>query len=178
MMGNFSYKDNHLLYDENSDFELAIISDIGDREEQQDSFGYSIKSDSGLIVICDGMGGHQGGKFASSLAVQCYLNEYERYVEKFEPIVFFIETAKAVDKKIYDTRSADGSKLNAGTTIAATIIDNKDVNPKNTKADKPIDKSIGRIKLAIKASKRNIFIAAPQVIKPKSTPELSRIITS
>ena len=126
-MGNFSYKDNHLLYDENSDFELAIISDIGDREEQQDSFGYSIKSESGLIVICDGMGGHQGGKFASSLAVQCYLNEYERYVEKFEPIVFFIETAKAVDKKIYDTRSADGSKLNAGTTIAATIIDNKEL---------------------------------------------------
>ena len=57
-------------------------------------------------------------------------------------------------------------------------IDIKEVNAKNTSIVHIIGSSSGRIKFAIKASNKKIFIADAQVINPKSIPELSNTITS
>ena len=69
--------DNYTLYDENNVFELALLSVIGDRKEQQDRIGYSLKDTEGIAVICDGMGGHQGGQLASTLAVKNFVDAYD-----------------------------------------------------------------------------------------------------
>ena len=59
------------------DVEVFTKTDIGlVRKENQDSSAYSvISSDCVWAVICDGMGGAQGGKTASSSAVE-YITEY------------------------------------------------------------------------------------------------------
>jgi protein phosphatase len=61
--------------------EVAAKSDVGRvRQENEDSF--LVEESVGLYVVADGMGGHVGGKRASSLAVKT-LNEYVgRYADK------------------------------------------------------------------------------------------------
>ena len=49
------HSDQQLVKDENSAFQMAALSVIGDREDQQDSFGYVLKQDEGLVVVCDGI---------------------------------------------------------------------------------------------------------------------------
>ena len=66
--------EQQLITDENPSFCFAALSVIGDRDEQQDSFGYSFGKEEGMIVVCDGMGGLEGGKIAGKLAVETFLD--------------------------------------------------------------------------------------------------------
>lgn len=120
-----SYKDQQLIKDENSAFDLAALSVIGDREDQQDSFGYSLKHDEGLIVVCDGMGGHEGGKVASEAAVGSFLSCYEKNQFGGKPTAPLIETAKSVDSSISQLRNDEGNLLRAGSTLVSIVINRK-----------------------------------------------------
>lgn len=117
-----NYKDNQQLSDENSILTLSILSVIGDRDDQQDSFGYTLKNDEAIIVVCDGMGGHQGGSTASSLAVSSLLSDYERAYPAPLPEQNLIRSVKDADRKIASLTGADGEPLNAGSTCVALMI--------------------------------------------------------
>lgn len=45
-------------------------TDIGDRKENEDSIQYGAAENFGFGAVCDGLGGHGGGKAASSIAVK------------------------------------------------------------------------------------------------------------
>lgn len=122
-----SYKDNHLITDENAAFELAIISVLGDREAQEDSFGYSLRGNEGIITVCDGMGGHEGGKMASSLAAHHIITGYEEQCPLEQPIGTLLNMTHRISEEIAGKCHEDGSPMKAGSTMVTVMIRDKDV---------------------------------------------------
>ena len=122
-----NYKNNELVNDGNSIFRLSVLSSIGDRDDQQDSFGYSLKSDEGIIVVCDGMGGHEGGRLASSVAVDLFVSNYEKTYPENNPGDLMQRIAVEADRKISELEDAQGVLLNAGSTAVALIIKDKNL---------------------------------------------------
>lgn len=116
------HKDNEQITDHNSKMELAILTVLGDREDQQDSFGYELKQDDGLVVVCDGMGGYEGGKLASSIAVDEFLSAFNREYPCNEPVLFLDETTHRANNRISALKSRDGQALHAGSTLVALLI--------------------------------------------------------
>ena len=116
------HKDNYVCSDENSYFEMALSSVIGDREEQQDSAGFEIRNDEGLIVVCDGMGGHEGGKIASSIAAEMLLTKYCTEYPVQDIKVMLESTIESIDERVSGLKRKDGTAMQSGSTIVAVVI--------------------------------------------------------
>lgn len=59
--------------------EHIIKTDVGVvRKENQDRAAFFEKGDVALAILCDGMGGHTGGSFASSLTINSFEKEFAR----------------------------------------------------------------------------------------------------
>ena len=117
-----NYKGNNSIIDGNSAFSIAIMTTFGDRTDQQDCFGYSLKNYEGCITICDGMGGHNGGWFASSIAVESFITKYESVYPLIDPNGFLINCAKESDARIFALSDTEGKRLGAGSTVVSIII--------------------------------------------------------
>lgn len=118
-------KNLRLIKDENDIFNLAAVSYIGDREDQQDSFGYSLKQDQGLVVVADGMGGLESGKIASEIAVENFINYYNENFFSEEKIELLIEAAKKADEKVFGIKNKLGNHIKSGSTVVSIIINRK-----------------------------------------------------
>lgn len=118
-----NYRDNNYITDENSVFELAILSVLGDRESQEDCFGYELKANGGIVTLCDGMGGHRGGRLASNAAVHAFLTAYSKEYVATGISDFLLDVAHSADNVISNMKDEKGNLLNAGTTLVAVILD-------------------------------------------------------
>lgn len=110
------------------------LSDIGNvRKNNEDSFSVKALSENCVIaVVADGMGGHVGGKRASSDAVDFIVKNAEKQYEKFSSYDendfknLLTNIVVDVNKKIYASSSSDLELLGMGTTAVACIVyDNK-----------------------------------------------------
>lgn len=108
--------------------EVFTKTDIGlVRKENQDSSAYSvISSDCVWAVICDGMGGAQGGKTASSVAVE-YITEYieREFKEDMESEQIADVLTKAVSDAnltIYKMAMDDPDLAGMGTTCDLVLV--------------------------------------------------------
>lgn len=93
---------------------LSVGTDIGTREYQQDSYAVSTAHGEFAAIICDGMGGLDGGELASEAAVDAWVALYESGFSDFPS--FAEQAVKTMDRAVRERESA------GGTTAAAIWI--------------------------------------------------------
>lgn len=111
---------------------VGMVSDIGARKTQQDAAIVSNDPNrkKTLAILCDGMGGMQGGERASNLCSDMIYNDFCDMDEKdgIEDYNRFLiaELVKA-DQEVASLKDDDGREMRAGTTAVAVIIDKDDM---------------------------------------------------
>lgn len=120
-------KDNTLIVDENKYIKLSIVSQIGDREEQQDSAGYFVTDNKLFVTVCDGMGGHNGGRFASKAASDNAIKMFTCNIVESDYISLLNDITVEADKKVSNLKDDKGNALNAGSTMVSIIIDSDEL---------------------------------------------------
>ena len=118
-------KDNYLICKENDCFKAAVFSTVGGRDDQQDSAGYEIDVNGGVFVVCDGMGGHKGGKTASELTVNILLEQFDSSNADDDVNDLLLNGAELADKEVSELSDEDGNLLNGGSTAAIIVLRGK-----------------------------------------------------
>ncbi len=99
----------------------------GTRKSQQDSSYLNVEEggDMALAIICDGMGGLQGGEQASQEAVKTFVEDFEVIRQQENNYYHFFQSeVEKIDKKVAELTDDDGVFLDAGTTLVAVAIKN------------------------------------------------------
>lgn len=121
-------KDNDIKIEKNEYFEMLACISLGHRTEQQDSLGYQIDNDSGIFIICDGMGGYQGGKRASTSAVMNILEIYKQKQSTFFDVNEMKQALVTANDKIWDFKKDQNELSMAGTTCVFVYINENKMN--------------------------------------------------
>lgn len=91
------------------------------RKENQDTFGVFEFPAFTLVVVCDGMGGHVGGRQASSLAVRTIHDELKAYTGT-DVRAALRRAIEAANRTIYETARKNYRLMGMGTTAVAAIV--------------------------------------------------------
>ncbi len=98
-----------------------IQSNIGGRIESQDFYGSTQTKFGELLVICDGMGGHNGGKYAAEKAVEIIIEEVAKSNETNPEKALQVSILKA-NSAIWQESNINASLKGMGTTVVALLI--------------------------------------------------------
>ncbi len=109
---------------------LTIIgkTDIGMiRKQNQDSFKYGTLPDNSVwAVVCDGMGGENGGEVASSLAVdsisQSITRSYRSDMTANSVRTMLLSAISAANIRVYDKAMSSEALSRMGTTVVTTVV--------------------------------------------------------
>lgn len=113
---------------------VAYLSDLGRvRDHQEDTVGVFVPGDPDvlarkgqLLMVADGMGGHQAGEVASSLAVAEVARAY--YAAPSDDLAASLAHAlQAANQAIYRHAQATHGEQGMGTTVAAAVIRGRSV---------------------------------------------------
>lgn len=109
---------------------IAGLTDIGScRQENQDSFcARQLTDGSGWGVVCDGMGGANGGRVASAIATASMLQYFDRQLRCLrhgEEKQFILHGFDLTNRAVYDKATSDPDMLGMGTTgVCAYVFGN------------------------------------------------------
>ncbi len=97
------------------------------RSENQDKAAVFNNKNYYLAILCDGMGGHEGGSFASSIAISTFEKEFKKKWPKNENKIdnWFSNTIKKTQNEMVNFSKKEPKFLDMGTTITAAIISDK-----------------------------------------------------
>ena len=105
----------------------SIKTDIGViRDENQDLAAVFKNKDMVFAILCDGMGGHFGGSFASKATIETYQKLFKKYKKGQDPLSWFTKAVRVANKEMTAIAKRDEKLLDMGTTLTAILIfDNK-----------------------------------------------------
>lgn len=115
-------KDNEIIRVGTDRYDIAVLADIGDRDEQQDNFGFELGGEGALITVCDGMGGYRGGRIASRLAVRTILEAYGQQTDGGDPIAFLQQATKSADRAVSRLPGINGKPFEGGCTMITLLL--------------------------------------------------------
>ena len=105
------------------------LTDIGlVRKENQDAYAVRKNEESGhlICVVCDGMGGANGGRIASTMAVELFMNSCLANLRKgmsakqVQQVADF--SIEAANRAIYERGKVDAELFGMGTTLVSAIV--------------------------------------------------------
>lgn len=99
-----------------------IDSRIGGRKENQDSAGIKETQLGYLVVVCDGMGGMQGGSTASQLAVKTILETVASADKQSNPSMTLIKAIRNANMAIIEEGQKNPELQGMGTTVTALLL--------------------------------------------------------
>lgn len=111
-----------LLIDTTFKLHGYIESKIGGRAENQDFAGSAETAIGTVVVVCDGMGGMNGGQMASMLAVKTIIDDILNAKEGDDPKEALVNAFLHAQKVIVEESERDSALRGMGTTATAIII--------------------------------------------------------
>ncbi len=104
--------------------EYAVKSVIGTRAEQQDCVAVYSSGDCCSFAVCDGMGGLNGGAAASKAAADAFCEAVKNRAQNETVPDLLLRCVDITDKAVFSLCNSEGNRLNAGTTVISSVIEN------------------------------------------------------
>lgn len=98
-----------------------VDSRIGGRQENQDCAGVRDTAIGLLVVVCDGMGGMQGGQIASTTAVTTIMSFFENIDKQANPAMTLVKAINEANAQIIAKGQEDPNLRGMGTTVTALL---------------------------------------------------------
>lgn len=105
-----------------SEYSLYIQSNAGGRGQNEDCYASKQSPLGLLVVVCDGMGGTEGGKLAADLACRTVTGMFSSLKE--DPVKGIVQAIEKANQLIYENSRRNGQGM--GTTIAALLLTQKE----------------------------------------------------
>ena len=107
--------------------DIGAYSILGDRDTQQDSYTCERKDTLLLVSVCDGMGGMDGGEFASKAAVNTIIESLRTAPpQSLETTASWMENVlSAADERISLLTDQTGERMHAGSTCVMAVIEGR-----------------------------------------------------
>ena len=103
----------------------VVESRIGGRGQNQDYYGSCKTAIGTVVVVCDGMGGMQGGQVASMMAVNNILTFLNSTPANANPVEVLKQAIQYANKEIFRTGNENPDLYGMGTTVTALILSPK-----------------------------------------------------
>jgi len=108
-------------------YTVAMKSIIGTRDQQEDCAFCSSDEKKVVAAVCDGMGGHECGKLASTVTIEKFKDSLAKkdLAESFPN--FYLALVDILDELVFNLKNQKGERLGAGTTLVSAAIVNSDL---------------------------------------------------